>query len=316
MSASLVANYEYQEQLIPYAVQIDDYLYELTEAEYHALQSADGTHPIQLECLRPSKSFKHLKTIGAIQTHRLMRDGLLCSLTLLVVGGRAKAWRKFTGIINRLLPYACLLAFVVGLLAVSFIPVQSSDKTGLLGFLSDRRYLLAFLHTMLAVISHEFGHLAAAVTYGYPVRDIGLFLIGFIPIGAYTSVEVPEATLLRQEMQLHLAGCEVNLLLIGLWLTISRLIPGYDMIGHMGIWINGFIFIFNLLPAYGLDGAHALGNLLGVSNVTAYAYTQLFIPEERTVKHRLALFGCLLILLSNVVAFGANLYGIISLFHH
>lgn len=311
---TLLRNYCSDDMVIPYAVEIGDAIYELTKAEYAAVQSADGLHPLHVVCARPGKSMRWLRKIGALQTKRLVRGWLINTFTLIPVGSRAEAWRPVAGWCSRLQPVFSILLILLGVLTAWMMPLQYAERTGVLGFMLEHLYLQATLHVVIAMIAHEFGHFAAAVSSGYEVRDVGLLLLGIMPVGAYVSCTVPRNALRRQRFRLYVSGCEANLMLTGLWLMLAHLVPGFGMVGLMGVIVNGSLCMFNMLPAYGLDGAHALATLLDVPNLTAFAWTQLFIPEERTVRNPLALVGCLLILLSNVVAWGVSILGLISPF--
>lgn len=311
--AVLLTDYESYGTVTPFAIQIRDRVYELSEAEYRAMQKADGLHPLELACFRPSRSLRYLRKIGAIQTRRLVRRGLFQTFTLFPIGPRADAWVRTAGVCNHLLPAFSLLMFAFGLLSACVMPLQLASGNGFQDFWIDKSALLVVLHTIAAAGLHECGHLAAAVACGFPVRDTGVLLLGLFPIGAYVSCAVTDHAPSRRKLQMYLAGCEVNLLLTGLWLACAHLIPGFGLVGAAGALINGMICALNMLPAHGLDGAHALAILLGTEDVTSYAYAQLFIPAERTVRHRAALVGCALILLSNVVVWGLNIYGLVAM---
>lgn len=122
---------------------------------------------------------------------------------------------------------------------------------------------LFFVVTLFAcIVMHEMGHALAARNYGIQTRDITLW-----PIGGVASLEsMPEKPL--HEIVVALAGPLVNVVIAGLiWLWLSA----YDALPDMSMILQGegsFLFhlmvvnlvlaLFNLLPAFPMDGGRVL----------------------------------------------------------
>jgi Zn-dependent protease/CBS domain-containing protein len=117
----------------------------------------------------------------------------------------------------------------------------------------------------LCVLLHEFGHVFAARHYGVQTPDVTL-----LPIGGVARLErIPEEP--TQELVIALAGPAVNLVIgIVIWLALGGLIPveGYE-VQNPGIslfsrlaWVNFFLVLFNLIPAFPMDGGRVLRALL------------------------------------------------------
>lgn len=111
------------------------------------------------------------------------------------------------------------------------------------------------------VLLHEFGHIAAARRYGVATPDVVL-----LPIGGVARLErVPEEP--AQELVVALAGPAVNLAIaLVLYLVLGGFLPREGMavqdpaIGMAArlLWANLFLALFNLVPAFPMDGGRML----------------------------------------------------------
>jgi Zn-dependent protease len=109
------------------------------------------------------------------------------------------------------------------------------------------------------VVLHELGHAMAARRYGILTRDIVL-----LPIGGIARLQrMPDKP--AQEMVVALAGPAVNVVIAAvLWLLLGGL-PIPDVIQSMGgslieslFVINVVMVLFNLIPAFPMDGGRVL----------------------------------------------------------
>ncbi|SIT10844.1 site-2 protease family protein [Belliella pelovolcani] len=129
--------------------------------------------------------------------------------------------------------------------------------------------LLFVFGLFFCVILHEFGHALAAQKYGINTKDITL-----LPIGGLARLEkIPEEP--KQELWVAIAGPLVN---IGIFVILSIILAftGYDLERLENLNINGstmilylasanlILALFNMLPAFPMDGGRVLRAFLAI----------------------------------------------------
>ncbi|HYZ15863.1 MAG TPA: site-2 protease family protein [Candidatus Acidoferrum sp.] len=116
-----------------------------------------------------------------------------------------------------------------------------------------------------SVVAHEFAHALVARRFGVRTAAITLFLFG----GVATLDEEPPSP--RAEVFIALAGPALSAVLAGLsfaaLVAVERLIPGRfgTALGLLTAYLaiaNGVLAVFNLVPAYPMDGGRVLRALL------------------------------------------------------
>lgn len=127
------------------------------------------------------------------------------------------------------------------------------------------------LIVFVCVVMHEFGHALTARRYGIGTRDITL-----LPIGGVASLErMPEDP--RQEFWITIAGPLVNLVIAalsftaiavtGISLFFSDVLLGATSWTNVLMFVftaNLSLFLFNLLPAFPMDGGRILRSVLSM----------------------------------------------------
>lgn len=157
------------------------------------------------------------------------------------------------------------------LLLLAFVALDGWQAGGAAAAAGSVLFVLALF---ACVVAHEFGHALMARRYGIATPDITL-----LPIGGLARLErMPEAP--SREIAVALAGPAVSL---GLWLVLAALAgtlttPGLpDGSGFLAdlAGINLMLALFNLLPAFPMDGGRVLRAALsarwGPARATAVA---------------------------------------------
>jgi Zn-dependent protease len=149
------------------------------------------------------------------------------------------------------------------------------------------------------VLLHELGHSLAAMGYGIPVKDITLLPIG----GVARLTRMPEKPV--QELVVALAGPAVNVVLalillpLVLGLTVVQAAPlslsTWMRPGPLGLLAflfsaNVSLALFNLIPAFPMDGGRVFRALLGLF-VDYQQATSVAVTVGRVVAVGLGLVG-------------------------
>lgn len=173
-----------------------------------------------------------------------------------------KSWQ-----IGKIQGIPILVHWTLGLFIFFFIGLAHNQK---LSFV-ETTWLLAFLFFLFfCIVLHELGHALTAKYYDVTTKDIILS-----PIGGLARLEkVPDQPL--QEFWIALNGPLVNIgisLMLSLYFFITNvsIIPNIqsgfmitDSRSFLQIlfWMNLMVFLFNLIPAFPMDGGRILRSLL------------------------------------------------------
>ena len=114
----------------------------------------------------------------------------------------------------------------------------------------------AFIQYLICIILHEYAHAFVALKRGYKLDAITL-----MPYGAGLNFK-DQIYSENDEIIIALAGPIFNLLMCVIMLAIWWIFPATYSYLYLFFMANFWTFIFNLLPAYPLDGGRVLSGLL------------------------------------------------------
>jgi stage IV sporulation protein FB len=119
--------------------------------------------------------------------------------------------------------------------------------------------MVLVLSVFVCVVLHEFGHCLQIKRYGIRVRDIVLFPIG----GMARAESLPENP--RHEIVVAISGPAVNFVIAGVLfagLLLAGIPPHADGYLVSLAWVNLGLGLFNLIPAFPMDGGRILRGVL------------------------------------------------------
>lgn len=164
--------------------------------------------------------------------------------------------------------------------------------------------LIAVIGLSLSIIIHEFAHTLVGRAFGMPINQISLFLFG----GAAELEEEPDSP--KTELLMAIAGPVVSAILGALLLWLAALMGGAAeaetpgpplaaVVHYLGL-LNIVLAVFNMLPAFPLDGGRVFRAILWMAGGDRYAAT-------RTATRAGRVFAVLLMALGGLAALSGAL---------
>jgi len=156
--------------------------------------------------------------------------------------------------------HATFTLIIIWIAVIAWLNDQS-----LVSALSSIAFVLALFG---CVVLHELGHALAARRFGIPTRDITL-----LPIGGVARLQrMPDQPL--QELVVAVAGPAVNVVIAAVLYVLIALTNSFQPVESLSLtqgafWerlmlVNIFLVIFNMIPAFPMDGGRVLRALLAL----------------------------------------------------
>ncbi len=181
-----------------------------------------------------------------------------------------------------------IAALITWSLATQYFPVA-------LPGLADTYYILLAVLAMLgfftSLLLHELAHSVVARSYGVRIRGITLFLFGGV---AELETEVPSA---KVEFRVAIAGPAMSIVLgVLFWMLagvsqavmISPALP--SVLAYLGT-VNIVIAVFNMLPAFPMDGGRVLRAYLWARRGDLLSATRTAATSGRILAYGLIALG-------------------------
>jgi len=197
------------------------------------------------------------------------------------------------------LTWFVLAALIVWSLASGYFP---SVIEGLAPGTALALGIAGALGLFVSIILHEFSHAIVARRYGIPIKGITLFVFGGV---AEMEDEPPSA---RSELLMAIAGPIMSLFLAVLFQGIATALPGAAgeaplkaLFVYLAL-INAVLAIFNLIPAFPLDGGRVLRAAIWWWTGDLDRATRIGAGTGRVLGSVLVALGFLNALTGNIVA--------------
>ncbi len=205
-----------------------------------------------------------------IRSHRFETDSLLFLFSIWTP--KTKGWlEKNASILNDCLIYMAPTSLLFGILLWE-TSTDFSIVSGWMGWI---------LGTVIGVFFHEIGHCIAVLAYGGKVYEIGLGIAYLMPL-AYTAMDANRIRGRLKRIQVSLAGLEMNILLIGIFMMLSRIHPSFAL--ETAAMTNVFLVVMNLVGNVVVDGFDVIVDLLGIKIEGELSFKSLFSLPDVSLK--------------------------------
>jgi Zn-dependent protease len=148
-----------------------------------------------------------------------------------------------------------------------------------------------------SIIVHELGHARIALSHGVPIRSITLFIFGGV---ARMAGEPPTP---QVELRIAAAGPVTSFLLAALFAAVRFIAEDAVLVAAPATWlarINLTVALFNLVPAFPLDGGRVFRALVWRWTGSLDRATQIAGASAQVIASGMIAFGI-------VIAFAGNL---------
>jgi Zn-dependent protease/predicted transcriptional regulator len=193
-------------------------------------------------------------------------------------GKGIRLFRLFGFSVELDLSWLIIAALVTWSLAEGYFPAYYPDMSAATYWWMG---VIGALGLFISIVIHEFSHSLVARRYGLEMRGIRLFVFG----GVAQMDEEPDTP--RAEFMMAIAGPIASVFISAatygvhvLGVRLGWITPATAVFFYLA-WINAVLVVFNMIPAFPLDGGRVLrsalwklrGNLQWATRVATYAGT-------------------------------------------
>lgn len=224
---------------------------------------------------------------------------------------------------NKMRPARIICFFVSWLILLSWAPLLGLGIYSFVNGQLSSDYLMfgMVLGTIVGAFLHEISHAISACAYGGRIFEIGVMLSHFVMPGAYVLMDQTPVKRKLRRAQINAAGIEMNLLLAGAFFCFASTNYQYSGLLFGCALANVFLGLLNMTVAFGLDGEHVMGNLIGDDNFAGKSIITVLGKNERSLLKKKGINGQALIVASYIMGLSqvsllviiiANVIGVIS----
>jgi len=264
------------------------------------LRELDGfTHPYDIEPdLAPDDVdllLDRFRDAGLIRERRLHKEGVGTYLYTLFVPEQQTAKMGAGRMLCFFLSWLVLLAWAP-VMVCGGVLLTKSDLNG------EHVMPGILIGTLVGAILHEISHAVSGYAYGATVFEMGAMVSHFVLPGAYVLMDLTPVKKKLRRAQINAAGIEMNLLLTGVFLCLVSVSETFSGMLMGCALANLFLGLVNMTVAFGLDGEHIMGNLIGDDNFAGKSIVTLLDKDERRLLRKKGINGRALITASYIMS--------------
>ncbi|MDF2957563.1 MAG: Zn-dependent protease [Candidatus Alkanophagales archaeon MCA70_species_1] len=170
-------------------------------------------------------------------------------------------------------------------LVTAWLAISFAFAVGFFGF-TLRGMLISLFTIGVAFVLHELAHKLVAQSYGCWAEfrmDVTMLILMIIIAFFGVVFAAPGAVMIygfitrEQNGKISLAGPLMNLALVVVFFPLTLFNGTIGDVGRVGVWINSWIALFNLIPFGPLDGRKILAWDASVYSITLVAALGAFV---------------------------------------
>ncbi len=202
------------------------------------------------------------------------------------------------------------ISLLLILFLLTYVFYVSDVPYGFANYESGLASVLSFVAAVLVFVSvllHEFAHSLVAMRYGVSVKGIVLFIFG----GISMMEKIPENP--REEFFISIAGPATSFAISAICWVMNVVVVAFSSplstLLYLIAYINLFLAIFNLIPAFPMDGGRVFRSILA-RRMSYIRATRIAAETGKMIAVFMGIFGIFyspwLILIALFIYMGAN----------